>query len=283
MSIMKTYFGLIGHPLSHSFSKTYFTEKFEREGLDCEYENYDIDDIALVRDVDLTGFNVTSPYKEAIIPYLDELDPIAAEVGAVNTVKVLPNGRLIGYNTDVIGFLSSLRALRSNAKQPEGSSTKGRKSNLNSTNSGQVGLLPPRFARGRNDEGALVLGTGGASKAVQYALRQLGIRYSIVSRSIGKGDYQYEELTPEIIQSHLLIVNATPVGMAPNINEAPNLPYDAITPQHTLIDLIYNPDETLFLHKGKEHDATTINGLTMLHAQAEASWEIWTHVIASGT
>lgn len=112
---------------------------------------------------------------------------------------------------------------------------------------------------------------------------QLGIRYSIVSRSIGKGDYQYEELTPEIIQSHLLIVNATPVGMAPNINEAPNLPYDAITPQHTLIDLIYNPDETLFLRNGKERGATTINGLTMLHAQAEASWEIWTHVIASGT
>lgn len=232
-------FGLIGHPLSHSFSKTYFTEKFEREGLDCEYENYDIEDIALVRDVDLSGFNVTSPYKEAIIPYLDELDPIAAEVGAVNTVKVLPDGRLIGYNTDVIGFLSSLRAV-------------------------------PVIA------GALILGTGGASKAVQYALRQLGIRYSIVSRSIGKGDYQYEELTPEVIQSHLLIVNATPVGMAPNINEAPNLPYDAITPQHILIDLIYNPEETLFLRNGKEHGATTINGLIMLHAQAEASWEIWT-------
>ena len=232
-------FGLIGHPLSHSFSKTYFTEKFEREGLDCEYENYDIDDIALVRDVDLSGFNVTSPYKEAIIPYLDELDPIAAEVGAVNTVKVLPNGRLIGYNTDVIGFAETVFGAE-----------------LQKT--------------------ALILGTGGASKAVQYALRQLGIRYSIVSRSIGKGDYQYEELTPEIIQSHLLIVNATPVGMAPNINEAPNLPYDAITPQHTLIDLIYNPDETLFLRKGKEHDAITINGLTMLHAQAEASWEIWT-------
>lgn len=238
--------GLIGHPLSHSFSKAYFTEKFEREGLECEYENYDIDDIALVRDVDLTGFNVTSPYKEAIIPYLDELDPIAAEVGAVNTVKVLPDGRLIGFNTDVIGFAETVFGAE-----------------LQKT--------------------ALILGTGGASKAVQYALRQLDIRYSIVSRSIGKGDYQYEELTPEIIQSHLLIVNATPVGMAPNINEAPNLPYDAITPQHTLIDLIYNPEETLFLRNGKERGATTINGLTMLHAQAEASWEIWTHVIASGT
>ena len=236
---MKTYFGLIGHPLSHSFSKTYFTEKFEREGLDCEYENYDIDDIALVRDVDLSGFNVTSPYKEAIIPYLDEFDPIAAEVGAVNTVKVLPDGRLIGFNTDVIGFAETVFGAE-----------------LQKT--------------------ALILGTGGASKAVQYALRQLGILYSIVSRSTSKGDYHYEELTPEIIQSHLLIVNATPVGMAPNINEAPNLPYDAITPQHTLIDLIYNPEETLFLRNGKEHGATTINGLTMLHAQAEASWEIWT-------
>ena len=232
-------FGLIGHPLSHSFSKTHFTEKFEREGLDCEYENYDIDDIALVRELDLSGFNVTSPYKEAIIPYLDELNPIAAEVGAVNTVKVLPDGRLIGYNTDVIGFAETVFGAE-----------------LQKT--------------------ALILGTGGASKAVQYALRQLGIRYSIVSRSTSKGDYHYEELTPEIIQSHLLIVNATPVGMAPNVNEAPNIPYDAITPQHTLIDLIYNPEETLFLRKGKEHGATTINGLTMLHAQAEASWEIWT-------
>lgn len=247
MSIMKTYYGLIGHPLSHSFSKAYFTEKFEREGLDCEYLNIDLPSLrgTELRDVTkqsnlhhLTGFNVTSPYKETIIPYLDELDPIAVEVGAVNTVKVLPDGRLIGFNTDVIGFAETVFGAE-----------------LQKT--------------------ALILGTGGASKAVQYTLRQLGIHYSIVSRSIGKGDYQYEELTPEIIQSHLLIVNATPVGMAPNINEAPNLPYDAITPQHTLIDLIYNPDETLFLRKGKEHDAITINGLTMLHAQAEASWDIW--------
>ena len=259
---MKTVYGLIGHPLGHSFSKDYFTEKFRREGLDCEYENFDIDDIALVLDLAtprviassacrakqsnlhcLGGFNVTIPYKESIIPYLDELDPIAAEVGAVNTVKVLDDGKMIGYNTDVIGVETSLRSVE--------------------TPYYDVSTM------------AIVLGTGGASKAVQYVLRKNNIPYKTVSRSKEKGDLTYQGLNPEIIQSHLLIVNATPVGMVPNINDAPRLPYEAITPDHTLFDLIYNPEETLFLKYGREHGAKTINGLTMLHAQAEASWEIW--------
>ena len=238
---MKRY-GLIGHPLGHSFSKDYFTEKFRREGLDCEYENYDLPSLRIPK---LCGFNVTIPYKESILPYLDELDPVAAEVGAVNTVKVLDDGRMIGYNTDVIGLNAIIpRALP-----------------------WADGKMPLR--------GALVLGTGGASKAVQYVLRKNNIPYKTVSRFKEKGDLTYQDLTPEIIQSHLLIINATPVGMAPNINEALDIPYEAITPNHTLFDLIYNPEETIFLKHGREHGATTINGLAMLHAQAEASWEIW--------
>ena len=289
---MKRY-GLIGHPLGHSFSKDYFTEKFRREGLDCEYENYDIDDIATVRDLVtlrviarnpkgspterevteatwqpegsstegrksnlhcLCGFNVTLPYKESILPYLDELDPIAAEVGAVNTVKVLDDGRMIGYNTDVIGLNAIIpRALP-----------------------WADGILPLRGDSSLlTPHSSLILGTGGASKAVQYVLRKNNIPFQVVSRNPHKGDLTYQDFTPEVIQSHLLIVNATPVGMAPNINEAPDIPYEAITPNHTLFDLIYNPEETIFLKHGREHGATTINGLAMLHAQAEASWEIW--------
>ena len=257
---MKTVFGLIGHPLSHSFSKDYFTEKFRREGLDCEYQNYDIVEISLIRKMvledNLKGFNVTIPYKESIIPYLDELDPIATEVGAVNTVKVLHDGKLKGYNTDVIGFNSSLPTPHFSLLTPHFS-------------------LPTLHFSLLTPHSSLILGTGGASKAVQYVLRKNNIPFHLVSRNPQKGDFTYETLNSEIIQSHLLIINATPVGMAPNIEEAPNIPYEAITPNHILFDLIYNPEETLFLRHGREHGATTINGLTMLHAQAEASWEIW--------
>lgn len=234
-------FGLVGHPLGHSFSKAYFNEKFKRAGLDCEYQNYDIEDITKIKQLvreqpDLSGFNVTIPYKESIIPFLDSLDNEAQDIQAVNTVKVLPNGKLKGFNTDIIGIEKSL-------VNPSGS--------------------------------ALILGTGGASKAVQYVLRKKNILYHLVSRDPLKGDFTYPELTTEIVQSHLLIINATPVGMAPTIDAAPILPYDALTPQHTLFDLIYNPEETLFLKRGKEKKATTINGLTMLYAQAEASWAIF--------
>ena len=237
-------FLLIGHPLGHSFSKAYFTEKFEKDGIDACYENYDLESIERLPQLigqfpDLCGFNVTIPYKESIIPYLDELDSVAAEVGAVNTVKVLPDGRLKGYNTDVIGLEATLNIIK------------------------------------HVTTSALVLGTGGASKAVQYALRRNSIPFHVVSRNPQKGDLTYHDITPEIIKEHLIIINATPVGMAPNINNAPDLPYEALTSQHTLFDLIYNPAETLFLKHGREHGATTINGITMLHSQAEASWEIW--------
>ena len=238
-------FALIGHPLGHSFSKSYFTEKFEREYIDACYDLFDLASInelprLLASHPDLCGFNVTIPYKEAIIPYLDELDDVAQEVGAVNTVKVLPNGKMKGYNTDVLG----LEHLTSRFSLP-------------------------------NSQPALLLGTGGASKAVQYVLRKNGIPFHLVSRSSGKADFTYDELTTDIIKSHLLIVNATPVGMFPHIEEAPLIPYEAITNQHILFDLIYNPEETRFLRHGREHKADTINGIGMLHAQAEASWEIW--------
>ena len=240
---MKRY-GLVGHPLGHSFSKAYFTEKFKKEHIEARYENFDTENLEALRKMlqqhsNLCGFNVTIPYKETLLPYLDFVDPIAAEVGAVNTVKVLADGRLKGYNTDIIGIEATLET------------------------------LPWK------ETFALLLGTGGASKAVQYVLRQNNLPYHIVSRSSERGHYTYTDVTPEIIQSHLLIINATPVGMAPHIAEAPTIPYEAITSNHILFDLIYNPEETLFLKHGREHIARTINGLTMLYAQAEASWKIW--------
>lgn len=252
---MKRY-GLIGHPLGHSFSKAFFTEKFERERIDARYDLFEGNDLKQVlpqlkRTPNLRGFNVTIPYKEAIMPYLDNMDPIAQEVGAVNTVKVLEEGRLIGYNTDIVGLSTVLS---------EALDTEPR--------------ALPRSGRSPL-RGALVLGTGGASKAVQYVLRKNDIPYKTASRSKDKGNLTYQDLTPETIQQHLLIINATPVGMAPHCDEAPLIPYEAITPKHIIFDLIYNPEETLFLRYSREQGAKTINGLTMLHAQAEASWSIW--------
>ena len=238
---MKRY-GLVGHPLGHSFSKAYFTEKFEKERLDCCYQNFDLQDIATLPKLleqypDLRGFNVTVPYKETIIPYLDELDTITAKVGAVNTVKILPDGQLKGFNTDVTGYE-------------------------------KYEVAAP----------ALILGSGGASKAVQYALEKNKVIFHIVSRDVLRGDYTYDLLTPDVIREHRLIVNATPVGMFPKMDEAPLIPYDALTSNHVLIDLIYNPEETLFLRKGRERGAVTFNGLRMLYAQAEAAWTIWNRV-----
>ena len=249
-------YGLIGHPLGHSFSKDYFTKKFEREGLDCEYQNYDLEDISMVRQLKLSGFNVTIPYKEAIIPYLDELDTVAAEVGAVNTVKVLPDGRLKGFNTDVIGLEASLSLIPHPALRIPNSEFRIPNSEFR---------IPP----------SLLLGTGGASKAVQYVLRKHRIPFHLVSRDPEKGDFTYQDLSPEVIKTHLLIINATPVGMFPNVEQAPSLPYEALSPDHVLLDLIYNPEETLFLRHGREHGATILNGLTMLHAQADAAWELF--------
>lgn len=237
-------FGLIGHPLEHSYSKTYFNTKFEQEHLDCQYQAFDINTIEELKELvsqhpNLLGFNVTIPYKQTIIPYLNEINDIAKTIHAVNTVKVMDNGKLKGFNTDVIGFEQ---------------------------------LLDDTGFKGSS---ALILGTGGASQAVQYVLKKKNIIYHLVSRDTRKGDYTYESLNENTVKQHLLIINTTPLGTFPRINTFPIIPYHAIGNNHTLIDLVYNPEQTVFLSQGKQHGAKTFNGLTMLHAQAEASWRIW--------
>ena len=241
---MKLY-ALVGHPLKHSLSRDLFTEKFTYEGLDCRYQNYDIRSVERILDIiaehpELCGFNVTFPYKEAIIPLLDELDPIAKEVGAVNTVKV-ENGKTKGYNTDIYGF------------EP----------------------LLERALKGRQVEHALVLGTGGASKAVQYVLKQKNIPCSTVSRSAEKGDYTYDTLSDEVLRQNHLIINATPLGMVPRIDDFPDLHYQALSYKHILIDLIYNPKETAFMELGRTWGAKVYNGWQMFEEQAKRSWEIF--------
>lgn len=239
-------FGLIGYPLSHSFSKNYFSEKFAAMGItDCEYDNFSLSSIEAFPNLlethpDLEGLNVTIPYKKKVIPYLDRLEDAAGTIGAVNCIH-FTKGEKIGYNTDVIGFRKSLYPLIK--KRPEQ---------------------------------ALILGTGGASKAVAYVLKQLCIGYKFVSRRPVSGGFTYEELTREIVEAHTLIVNTTPVGTSPKTEEAPALPYEFLTATHILFDLVYNPAETRFLSLGKERGATTTNGYDMLIGQAEASWDIWT-------
>ena len=241
---MKRY-GLIGHPLKHSLSRFYFNEKFEYEGLDCLYQHFDLKSLDELQGVmekypDLCGFNVTIPYKEAIIPLLDEMDPVAKEVGAVNVVKII-GSKLKGYNTDVHGFTQLLeRALK--------------------------GKIPTH---------ALVLGTGGASKAVQYVLKQKGIPYSTVSRSTERGDLTYDTLTDEILHQNHLIINATPLGMFPQIDNFPDLHYQGLTRNHILIDLIYNPKETSFMELGKTWGAKVYDGMQMFEEQAKKTWEIF--------
>jgi len=244
---MKRY-GLIGFPLTHSFSAVYFNEKFEREGIDASYINCpikSIDDFISLLDEQgpFEGLNVTIPYKELVIPFLDELDPVATEVGAVNLIKVSYSkaGRILaGYNTDVPGFLLSLEYYK---------------------------ILKPG--------NSLVLGTGGASKAVAYALRTAGYRVKTVSRRAGAGDLTYAELDETGIGDFDLIVNATPIGMYPGVNIAPPLNYSTLRASTILYDLVYNPTETLFLKHGAENGCETINGLRMLHLQAEKGWQIW--------
>lgn len=241
---MKRY-GLIGHPLKHSQSRFYFNEKFEHEGLDCRYQHFDLKSTEEIHEVmktypDLCGFNVTIPYKEAIIPLLDEIDPTAKEVGAVNVVTI-QNGRLKGYNTDVYGFSQLLE----------------------------------RALKGKEVEHALVLGTGGASKAVRYVLKQKNIPFSTVSRSTEKGDYTYETLTDEILRQNHLIINTTPLGMAPKFDDFPDLHYQALSNKHILIDLIYNPKETAFMELGRTWGAKVYNGWQMFEEQAKKTWEIF--------
>lgn len=241
-------FGIIGYPLGHSFSPGYFNEKFQNEGIDAIYEKYElpvITDLQAIIDYtqDLCGFNVTIPYKEKVMSYLDVISPEARAIGAVNVVKVTnKDGKkhLEGYNSDLIGFTRSI--------QP---------------------LLEAHHKK------ALVLGTGGASKAVMYGLHKLGIETMLVSRYQKNNTIQYEQIDEEVMKEYTVIVNCTPCGMAPHFDECPTIPYSHITPKHLLFDLIYNPDETLFLKNGREQGAVTKNGLEMLLLQAEGAWEIW--------
>ena len=239
-------FGLIGKKLGHSFSAKYFAEKFEREGLQgCDYSLYELPEIECVKEFmhtpDLMGFNVTIPYKQQIIPYLDALDAQAREVGAVNCVKIERDGRRVGYNTDVDGIRLSLDKLLGEEK---------------------VGS-------------ALVLGTGGASQAVQYVLCERGIDYKVVSREKGKADLTYDDLTQDVMTTHRLIINASPVGMYPACENCPDIPYAMLSGSHFLFDLVYNPLTTRFMELGAEQGAATLSGIDMLYAQAESAWRIW--------
>ncbi|MCK6616404.1 MAG: shikimate dehydrogenase [Cyclobacteriaceae bacterium] len=243
---MEKVFGLIGSTVSHSFSKSYFDEKFFREGLrDHRYELYPLTSISdfknLVSDTKgLTGLNVTLPYKEQVVSYLDDIDAEARKIGAVNVIKI-KDGKLIGYNTDSAAFYETVSKWLPKDK---------------------------KFS-------ALILGTGGSSKAVQQALNRLGIPHKTVSRSEGKADYTYNELTPKIIKENKLIINTTPLGMHPNTESLPPIAYEHISKDHYVYDLIYNPARTQFLQKAEIRGATIKNGLEMLHVQAEKSWTIW--------
>ena len=243
---MKTY-GLIGFRLSHSFSKKHFTEKFQKEGItDCRYENFQLDTVKdfpalLQTDPSLKGFNVTIPYKEEIIPFLNELDAAAKEIGAVNVIRIDDDGRLVGYNSDYYGFKNSLE----------------------------------KFIPKNSTHKALVLGTGGAAKAVVTALKHLGIPYQYVSRTKSATSLSYEELDEKIIRETTIIINTSPLGMYPNVDSYPAIPYEFLTSSHYLYDLVYNPEETEFMKKGIEKGTHVMNGLPMLIGQAEKAWEIW--------
>jgi shikimate dehydrogenase len=246
VEVLKKRFGLLGRNISYSFSKGYFTEKFNKEHFEgCTYENFDIQEIndftELVKiNPDLNGLNVTIPYKEAVIPFLDKLSKNAAQIGAVNTIKFTKKGKLKGYNTDYYGFKKSL--------QP---------------------LLEPHHKK------ALILGTGGASKGVAFALDQLDITYTFVSREAKENCIDYSLINATTFDNYQIIINCTPVGTSPNIDAFPLIPYEFFTEKHIAYDLIYNPAETTFLSKAKEKGAQIKNGLDMLIFQAEKAWKIW--------
>ena len=281
-------YGIIGFPLGHSFSRGFFTEKFAREGIDAQYLNFEIPDVAMLKDIlrenpELRGLNVTLPHKQAVIPLLDELSDEAREIGAVNVIKIsqldnftieqLPDDKIVkssnskivklkGFNSDIIGFTESIRP-----------------------------LLQPHHTK------ALILGTGGASRAIRVGLSRLGIEWTYVSRqakvkneelrtknksysdsslfTLHSSFLNYSDLTPEVMKDYNVIVNCSPVGMFPKVDEAPAIPYELLTPKHLLFDLVYNPEDTLFMKKGREQGAIVKNGLEMLHLQAIASWEFW--------
>ena len=241
-------FGLIGYPLGHSFSKNFFNEKFYSENIHAEYVNFEIPDIKEIHTVlasnpDLKGLNVTIPYKEQVIPFLDDMDPDAAAIGAVNVIRIIRQKgktQLIGYNSDIIGFMQSIEP-----------------------------LLESQHKK------ALILGTGGSSKAIFHGLNKLGVESKFVSRTPKPGMFTYEDLTKEVMDEYKVIVNCTPVGMYPRADEYPNIPYEYITPNHLLYDLLYNPDTTLFMKKGADKGAVTKNGLERWLLQSFASWDIW--------
>lgn len=241
---MKRY-GLIGFPLTHSLSEQYFTQKFIKEGIkDCVYERFSMPSIADLHEIlnshlDLRGFNITIPYKKEVLAFLTERSKAVEEVGACNCVKI-ESGKLIGYNTDVIGFENSL-----------------------------IPFLKPIH------NSALVLGTGGAALAIVYVLQKLGIEFSYVSRTATIGQFSYNDLDASVMASHTLIINTTPLGMFPNIEDCPAIPYDLLTPEHHLFDLTYNPAASTFLTKGKQMGTTIQNGQQMFVEQAEQSWRIW--------
>ncbi|HOW30301.1 MAG TPA: shikimate dehydrogenase [Bacteroidales bacterium] len=242
-------FGLTGNPLGHSFSKTYFEKKFRDEQIhDCCYEVFSLSDVLEIRKLidtnpELEGLNVTIPFKQSVIPLLDETDALASSIGAVNCLKVCRQGNLTyikGFNTDAPAFLETL-----------------------------MPIIQPHHKK------ALVLGTGGASKAVQYALTKLDLAFRLVSRTKAENCITYADLNEEIIRDHLLLVNTTPLGMSPDTGTSPDIPYQFLTGEHLLYDLVYNPELTEFLRKGKEKHAQIKNGLEMLHLQAEKAWKIW--------
>lgn len=239
--------GLLGKDISYSFSRSYFKEKFKNEGIsDISYENFDIENIDLFPSLinntkNLKGLNVTIPYKEKVIPYLDKLNKKAKAIGAVNTIRITKKGKLIGYNTDCYGFKNSIKP----------------------------------FLKAHHKK-ALILGTGGASKAIAFSLTEMGISYEYVSRKLSKNiAFSYDTLCEEDVKNHQIIINSTPLGTFPNIEDCPNIPFEAINEKHILFDLIYNPEETTFLKRGKKNGATIINGLNMLKLQAEKAWSIW--------
>ena len=237
-------YGIIGFPLGHSFSRAFFTEKFQKEHIDAEYVNFEIPSVHLLPEIvrsnpHLRGLNVTLPYKEAVIPMLDSMSDEAREIGAVNVIQVR-EGRLKGFNSDIIGFMGSLRP-----------------------------LLKPWHQH------ALVLGTGGASRAIRVGLERLGLDWTYVSRTAAEGRLTYSALTPEVMEHYQVIVNCSPVGMFPKVDACPDIPYHLLSSRHLLYDLVYNPEETLFLKRGAQQGATIKNGLEMLHLQALASWEFW--------
>ena len=237
-------YGIIGYPLGHSFSRAFFTEKFQREHIDAEYVNFEIPSADMLPGIvqanpNLRGLNVTLPHKEAVIPMLDEWSDEAKEIGAVNVIRVR-DGRLKGFNSDIIGFMDSIRP-----------------------------LLKPWHQH------ALVLGTGGASRAIRVGLQRLGIEWTYVSRTPAPGRLTYADLTSELMEHYQVIVNCSPVGMFPRVDACPDIPYQLLTGRHLLYDLVYNPQETLFLKRGAERGAAVKNGLEMLHLQALASWRFW--------